>query len=663
MGYKIVSENPNLGLDETDIHIREDGSIQMYRGTGRLFNNSGDSKYDNATYSFDADGKLDIQFQEAKPRGFEELLGIIGGGSSNYSGSYGEFLKMYGDENNRAYSESIRQTNNDYARALMTYGKNAEMLAGNGLSSSGVSDYGNHAAYAARQGAVTAAQDRLTQENKADMAEYQNYLAQLRAEAQQTKNARVNLLLQAMQSGVTDENTATAIAASSGLFNSEEEYAAFAEAIKNYGQSVNTTTTTDNSQTLFANTQAAFDNLIASGYSPEQAKSQLAYWAEQMPSQYDINVIEGIYNKHNEIKGMMPPAAPGGVDIPEEEFETIKAKFNSYAENLDAETAAELINKEYSNYTDADGKGIGTIILGDYNKMTDTVLGVQLENMLSETNYSPLGENKYTVSSIRAMINASEISEAEGEEQIKEIQAKNGEYLSNLIDAAHDNGGKRNNLQKACQELEITYDGSNKEGIAAEVVKALRERAEQLYYADELSEKEYANILQKDFQYEVEGALDDKFALRNICGSIVDFSNYTDEMQNGEFEYSRMIERAVQDGTISFDIANNYNHTGRILKVSVNGNNGIETTNFDCDISGYKQISEGEIIGRTAPESEKGFLEDSFAVLKSGEIGFIDEQNGKLFMYVLDFRYKGDYSADQLNVVKQLIGNIIVNQK
>ena len=117
----------------------------------------------------------------------------------------------------------------------------------------------------------------------------------------------------------------------------------------------------------------------------------------------------------------------------------------------------------------------------------------------------------------------------------------------NLIDGAHDNGAKGFDLRMACAEFGIAYDEANKEAVGAEVVKAARERAEELYFAGDISEEQFADYLHKDFQYEVDGSLEEPRTLSRICGKIVDYSNYTDDMsENGEEAYVRMIESAVE---------------------------------------------------------------------------------------------------------------------
>ena len=202
------------------------------------------------------------------------------GAGSGTSGAmdYADYLKNYGSDTQKIYGESIRAANDDYYRALMTYGKNAEALAGNGLSGSGVSDYGGQAAWAARQGAVAAAgtaKQEADAENARSYSEYlQNYKAQQEAAAQQANAARANALSTVMSLAITDPTTAQQYLAGTNYFT-DEEAASFGNTFAGYNAGVveQTKTATD-----VANVGAAlnaFNNMIAGGSTQAQAEAYI----------------------------------------------------------------------------------------------------------------------------------------------------------------------------------------------------------------------------------------------------------------------------------------------------------------------------------------------------------------------------------------------------
>lgn len=159
------------------------------------------------------------------------------GGSTAGAMGYGEYLKNYGADTQKNYSEAVRTANDDYYRALTTYGKSAEAMAGAGLSGSGVSDYGGQAAWASRQGAVSvagAAKQAADAENAKSYSQYlQNYRAQKAAEAERLNAARGSTIEKAISMGSSDLNMVTEYLKASGYF-SDEETASYAGTIANY---------------------------------------------------------------------------------------------------------------------------------------------------------------------------------------------------------------------------------------------------------------------------------------------------------------------------------------------------------------------------------------------------------------------------------------------
>ena len=162
--------------------------------------------------------------------------------------SFSDYLKAYGTDSNKnfeeamnaasqSYGQSVKVANDDYYRSLMTYGQNAEALSAGGLTGAGVSNYGDHAAYAARQGAVAtagatkqlaAAVATATKkaEDRGNAASYAGYLSGYysgeSAKEEKLKNNRSNTLLGIYNSGETDASQISLLLTNSGYFNAEE---------------------------------------------------------------------------------------------------------------------------------------------------------------------------------------------------------------------------------------------------------------------------------------------------------------------------------------------------------------------------------------------------------------------------------------------------------
>jgi hypothetical protein len=72
--------------------------------------------------------------------------------------TYADYLAYTGRDPVGDYQAKVRQANLDYAKAMSTYGQNAEKLAKSGLSGSGYGEYLTGLAYAGKQSAVAGAQ-------------------------------------------------------------------------------------------------------------------------------------------------------------------------------------------------------------------------------------------------------------------------------------------------------------------------------------------------------------------------------------------------------------------------------------------------------------------------------------------------------------------------
>lgn len=154
-----------------------------------------------------------------------------------YGTDTGSAFKAALDTASQTYGQSVKVANDDFYRSLMTYGQNAEALSGGGLTGTGVSDYGSHAAYAARQGSVATAgaakqlaAAAATAEKKAgDQANagaYAGYLSGYysgqSAREDEINTSKQNALSQILGSGLTDPNQIAEYLKINGNFTDEE---------------------------------------------------------------------------------------------------------------------------------------------------------------------------------------------------------------------------------------------------------------------------------------------------------------------------------------------------------------------------------------------------------------------------------------------------------
>ena len=612
-GYKIESERKDVN---PSIYINADGKVyvdRFDRDGGVLHNNSGDSRYDSMTYSLDRYGNLKLTTAEGytydvkdrtvpvatppvpkvedtggKGDGIELYKALLGSGSASGGGvnaiSYGDYLKNYGVDTKKAYSEAVRQANSDYYRALMTYGKNAEMLAGAGLTGAGVSDYGNAAAYAARQGAVAtagAAKMETDAKQAASYAEYlQNLKAQQEAEAKAARAEKMNLITSMMTLG--DRDAALGMLNAYG-FTNEAEYNSAYNAINSYYDGVDKKAEEQTAAQALAEATALYEKYIADNNSPEWIESALKN------AGYSDDVIKSVMSTQQ----------------------------GKVADQIQTEINTRLVNKDYS--VAVDGQFIGKNDL----------------DMLVEQNMLEAGSEEYN-------------------NKLAQIQAKNAESLTNLIEGAH-NDGKRYNIEEVCEEFNIQYLEDDEETTGTAVVKAIRERAEELYNAGDISEEAYVSYLEKDLLYAIDGSIDDKFALRDVCGTLVQLSDYTDNIEGvGEDVLLSLIELAVQKSGMT--LSEKYKretiayaaHTEYCI--TINGN----TIQFDMTPTGTSnEIQENDVVGAYG----------NLSVLKDGRIGFTFEHNGKKYFNGLRPSKMIDYSDDQRDILGMMIGSYIVNNK
>lgn len=501
---------------------------------GKMVNGDGTSTFVNTQNNDDGmDAVFKIIDQYSKP----DYTPFTGGG-------FADFLKQYGNENARAYSEGVREANSAFYRSLMNYGKNAEMLGANGLSSSGVSDYGNAAAYAARQGAVTELGKARLEADTDAMGEYTGRIsaanAEGKAQAQAMANAKVQGLLSAIQSGIVDEASARIIAQQSGVYD-EDEIDKFVGAITAYGKSQQTETEAANSETLFANTQSLFDNFIANGFTPEQAKAKVEQYAQQMPSAYNAQLIESIYNTHVNVQNMGKSDDPS---VPPDE--TVTAATEEYnnliSQGIAPAAAADIINKNH-------GFDLGTTLMGDTNDTFESIVINGIDTMLNN-GYSPFGgENQYSVAKIKQAINTGEISEAAGNAQIERIQNANLEWVTELTNKA--NNAYR--VDDVLSELEVSevYDSFEDKVIAA--TSAINERIKTLVDNGEISEERALSYYQDYFDSTIELKNQKGEGIHGYLSAIIDTYDNIGYMKGADAFYEKIINQATDDVTVYFE--------------------------------------------------------------------------------------------------------------
>lgn len=411
------------------------------------------------------------------PEQFQALLEQFGKIKTEGEGSgamdFATYLRLYGSDTQKNfeqameaaranYGKSVKAANDAYYRSLMTYGQNAEALSAGGLMGAGVSNYGDHAAYAARQGAVAtagavqqqaldmagAAKQQADVENERAFFEYlQDYKANEEAKAAVRQQGRYNTLTSIMQNGVTDVEQISALLRASGYFDENEidgfatQYAGFA--------SVNTADT---------NVAAATDwynNAIAGGMTPEAAKLQL----------------EQTY----------------GVDI--------------------ANTVA-----------------------GNVNAVNNTDIVTQINN-LNGTGF--LSDAKTTLDAAK---NAGFIKDdAEYNSLLTKIQTNNANYLNTLLGISRNEFRMGEVIEKF--GIELGEDADDEEVMKA-AVDAVKQEALNLFYRGDISTAQAVDVLEANFQYDVDAILDDKqdkdeTNLRDLCDRITEVEQFSEQLGDG----------------------------------------------------------------------------------------------------------------------------------
>lgn len=492
-GYKIESERKDV---TPSIYINSDGKVYVDRSDengGGLHNNSGDNRYDSATYSFDRTGKLKITTAEGytydvkegtvpvatppvppvpkvedtggggeggeiNPADLWKMMSGWGSGGVNAI-SYSDYLTNYGVDTKKAYSEAVRQANSDYYRTLMTYGKNAEALAGNGLTGGGVSDYGNAAAYAARQGAVATAGAAKLETDAKQAASYAEYLqqaqAQARAEEAQMNANRNNFIMSLMSYGVTDPEQIESLARQSGYF-SEDQLAEFVKFAEDYSTTAGAANQAD--------ADALYSELVAGGMAPDAAKAQVV---------------------------------------------------QKYGDDI-AQTAQDNVAKITTTH---DNAGVDTMLTG---------------------NYSPFNEeNSYTVDYFKKQVAAGAISEEEAQKQIDKIEQANLKWIEGQL-------GDANNAYKvdailAYYGLDAEYAAASNEEKITAATNAVNADLEKLVTSGELSEEKAAGYYADYFDMN----FDPEENIEDVLMTLSSFKGVTGYLENGDAIYQEALQKVA----------------------------------------------------------------------------------------------------------------------
>ena len=486
-------------------------------------------------------------------------------------GGFADFLKQYGNENARAYSEGVREANSAFYRSLMNYGKNAEMLGANGLSSSGVSDYGNAAAYAARQGAVTELGKARLEADTDAMGEYTGRIsaanAEGKAQAQAMANAKVQGLLSAIQSDIFDEASARIFAQQAGVYD-EAEIDKFVGALSAYGKSLQDKQTVANGETLFANTQALFDNFISNGLSAEQARAKVEQYAQQMPSAYNAELIESIYNTHVNVQNMGKSDDPN--IAPDETVTAATEEYNNLInQGVTPKAAADIINKNH-------GFDLGTTLMGNTNATFESIVKNGIDTMLNN-GYSPFsGENQYSVSKIKQAINTGEISEAAGNAQIEKIQNANLEWVNNMLGKANDKA----KVSTALVELGIASSSVSGDDVVTKIQIAtdrVLSNVEALVASGEISQESAKNFYSDYFDMN----FDTNMELMDKLKALSTFKEDVAYLEENEEVYGDAVEKVANGAKVKFTRGQDYDRTIHHMTVSLPNNKKTYKVSFD----------------------------------------------------------------------------------
>lgn len=310
------------------------------------------------------------------PEQFQALLEQFGKIKTEGEGSgamdFATYLRLYGSDTQKNfeqameaaranYGKSVKAANDAYYRSLMTYGQNAEALSAGGLTGAGVSNYGDHAAYAARQGAVAtagavqqqavatagAAKQQADVANERAYFEYlQDYKANEEAKVTAKNEARANAFASVLGSGIMDPEIIKTQLALTGVF-SEEELDGVSGMLAGFASTnLSEVENSANAEAIQTATEW-YRNAITGGMTPEAAKLQL----NQIYGEDIANTVVGNVNAVNNTDIVTQINNLNGTGFLSDAKTTLDAAKNAGIIKDDAEYNDLLTKIQTNNYT------------------------------------------------------------------------------------------------------------------------------------------------------------------------------------------------------------------------------------------------------------------------------------------------------------------------
>lgn len=451
--------------------------------------------------------------------------------SMDGASGYGEFLKYYGSDTGRNFAQAVRAANDDYYRTLMTYGKNAEALAGNGLTGAGVSDYGSSAAYAARQGAVAvagAAKQQADAENARSYAEYlQNYRAQQEAAAKEKNAGRTNTFNAILTQGITDPEVAKTLLRQSGYFSEEEVESLGGQA------AAYSATQVQNAKDEATSAQNATNNAAKTNIYNSLLKQGLT----------DVNVIasqlrmSGLFTEEEiaQYSGEIAGAAKTQQDAEE-----------SAKDGANAQTAQDAYNSALANgaspseaktYIESQfGKDVAEQVAENAGAMVAASFEDSLKVAESSSTYTPFAEdNVLSKAVLDQQLATGMISQEQYNGYLTRVQALNEKWIMNIQALARneyraDDAAAMLGIELGEDADEIAYMETS--------IKAARDAVVQLYESGAISSEIVNRYFAKDFDAEKEAIAENKNknGIRDVCDAILSYKSLGEQVESDIYE-------------------------------------------------------------------------------------------------------------------------------
>lgn len=458
-----------------------------------------------------------------------------GGNRSTLSGAY---LSNATAESQRNFAQSVRLANDDYYRSLMTYGMNAEALAGAGLTGAGVSNFGNASAWAARQGAVSGA--ALTKQ-QADTEALRNHAEMSAAAEQERQAARQSVLNAILTQGVTDEEMAKEMMLQTGAFDSSE-IEALAKKYSSYAAQQKQEANAAANQEAKA---AAYNGVLAQKISdPAVIATQLrmtGLFTEEEIAQYS-DQIAGYWT--GQVKAAEDAATA------EDAAAKLASATNDYntllANGSTPEAARSTIQSLY-------GDDIANSVVTNSNAATSAGIEDKLKLAETSSGYSPFAEgNELTKANLDGLLATSIISQEQYDGYLSRIQAMNEKWVMGILEDAHNT----HNFKDACAALGITIENEDDAATyGGAAVEALREAVFNMVKSGDISSEKASAYLAKDFEYEYEATLekfgDSRREVGEIAKTLSAFKEFSDRIGNTEI-YEQILDKIVDDLEFSY---------------------------------------------------------------------------------------------------------------